>query len=88
MVFRGRPNYRRTVERFNVARLAMLRGEFDSLPVTTRIPVDGMAGEAYPSNVWYIIWWSPRINEKEPFIPVRMISAEGGLLRRYPHEGD
>ena len=77
-VFRGGPIYRRTLERMDRARVAVLRGEEWGLPRTTRLPENAEVGDTIPLYDGYILWWSARVAVDGPPFPVRVIWVEGG----------
>lgn len=74
----------------NVVRVAVLRGEEGGLPMTTQRPKEGEGevGDTVPPYDGYVQWWAPRVVEDGPLFPIGMIRAVGGMMVRYPHDGD
>ena len=81
-VFRGRVIFRSMMNRLNIIRLAVLRGEAGSLPITTGVP-DG----SIPANDQYAHWWAPYFQEGGEMYPANETNMEGAMLQRYPHLG-
>ena len=81
-VFRGRVIFRSMMNRLNIIRPAVLRGELGSLPTMTGAP-DG----SVPMNDPYINWWAPYVQEGGEEYPISVTHLEGATLQRYPHMG-
>ena len=81
-VFRGRVVFRSMMNRLDIIRGAVLRGEEGELPITTGVP-DG----SVPSNDPYINWWAPYVQEGGEMYPISVEHMRGELLPRYPHMG-
>lgn len=57
------------------------------LPVSTRIPEGGRAGETVPADGDFIGWWPPQVFGEGPVFPTRAIRVEGGIIQSYPRGG-
>ena len=87
-VFRGRPIFRRTTNRLEVVRAAVVSGALGELPISTRAPEHERVGVTIPGTDRYIGWWAPQVVNDGPIFPVNMITVPGGVLCRYPHEDE
>ena len=59
----------------------------EGLPVSTRIPEGGHAGETVPADGDFIGWWPPQVIGEGPAFPTRAIRVEGGIIQSYPRGG-
>ena len=87
-LFRGVLIFHGAVARMAPVRFAVLYGELNGLPITTRVPEDEWIGNAAPSSDGHNGRWPPQVAREGPAFPIRMIRSEGGAVQRYPHEGE